>query len=242
MIIDPKGIILTNSHIAQYLLFPDRGVVCRIRTGSPAVTAYSAGLIYLSPDWIAANPTVLKESNPTGTGQYDFALLGITSSVTSTPLPTVFPSISLSSNVLLTGAPVVIATYGAQFLAVNQVQSALSPTIVNGSVKNIYTFDTNSVDVLDLGGSAAAQEGSSGGGVANALGELAGTITTSTVVGDTSTRQLDAITATYIRGEYARETNQTLESLLSQPIATSIANFATTSATLEAALIPHLSQ
>ena len=40
IIIDSKGIILTNAHIAQYFLFADRDVSCVIRSGSPATNKY----------------------------------------------------------------------------------------------------------------------------------------------------------------------------------------------------------
>jgi len=95
------------------------------------------------------------------------------------------------------------------------------------SVKEVFTFASTSADVLALGGSAAAQEGSSGGGVSNINGELIGTITTSTTEGTTDTRKLDAITASYIRSAYARETGSALDLLLAKPTSTSIADFAT---------------
>ena len=87
----------------------------------------------------------------------------------------------------------------------NQIRynPSLFPTIVFGSVKDVFTFAATTIDVLTLGGSAAAQEGSSGGGVAGGNGKLVGTITTSTTNGPTDTRKLDAITASYIRAEYA---------------------------------------
>ena len=104
-------------------------------------------------------------------------------------------------------APVVIASYGAQFLESNQIQSFLFPTIVFGFGKRrVYLRGDPTIDVLTLGGSALAQEGSfSGGGVARAATENSlVTITTSTTNGSTDTRKLDAITASYIRAEYAR--------------------------------------
>lgn len=238
--IDSKGIILTNAHVAQYFLFKDRGVSCSIRTGSPAVDAYDAELVYISPSWIHANATVVTQTLPVGTGEYDFAFLVVTKSVTATPLPSVFPFVPLSNFSPVQGAPVVIATYGAQFLESNQIQSALFPTIVFGSIKNIFTFTANSVDVLDLGGSAAAQEGSSGGGVADSSGALVGTITTSTVEGTTSTRSLDAITASYIRAQYAREMGSSLDMLLNEPVMTSIADFASQTALLESIIATYL--
>ena len=39
VIIDPRGVILTNAHVAQYVLLasqPNVGLTCMIRTGSPA--------------------------------------------------------------------------------------------------------------------------------------------------------------------------------------------------------------
>lgn len=134
----------------------------------------------------------------------------------------------------------VIGAYAAQFLSYEQIRSDLFPTLVYGSVKNLYTFGTTTVDVLALGGSAAAQEGSSGGGVVSATGELVGTIVTSTMEGDTSTRSLNAITAPYIRSDYVRETGSPLSDLLEAPLSDSIRAFSSTAATLEEALVSHL--
>jgi hypothetical protein len=238
--IDPKGIILTNAHIAQYFLLANRGVSCTIRTGGPATNSYKASLVYISPQWINANSDVLAETNPSGTGQYDFALLAVTASATPTPLPSSFPYLPLAHDAPSISTPVVIASYGAQSLKSAQIQSDLFPTVVFGSVKDVYTFAVNSVDVIALGGSAAAQEGSSGGGVASATGELLGTLTTSTISGAASTRTLDAITSLYIQGEYVRETGQPLDSLLAEPSLTAVGNFAPQIPTLEAIVTAHL--
>lgn len=226
VIVDPKGIILTNAHIAQYFLLADRDVSCIIRAGSPAADRYKAELIYISPAWLRANASVLTQSMPNGTGEYDFALLAVTKSATAAALPTVFPSIPLAQTPPSPGTSVVIASYGAQFLESSQVQFSLFPTIVFGSVKDVFTFVMNTIDVLALGGSVAAQEGSSGGGVADASGTLVGTITTSTTQGATETRRLDAITASYIRAEYASEIGEAIDLLLARPTATAITNFA----------------
>ncbi|MHB8660875.1 MAG: S1 family peptidase [Minisyncoccota bacterium] len=240
VIVDSKGIILTNAHVAQYFLLADRGVSCTIRSGSPAADSYDATLVFISPAWIKANASVLTQTAPIGTGQYDFALLAITKSATSATLPSSFQSIPLAIVPPQINTSVIIASYGAQFLDSNQVQSALFPTVVFGSVKNVFTFATNTVDVLALGGSAAAQEGSSGGGVADASGNLIGTITTSTVSGDTSTRSLSAITASYIRADYASETGNALDVLLNEPTATAVAAFAPQIPALESAITAYL--
>ncbi len=238
--IDSKGIILTNAHIAQYFLLANRNVSCTIRSGSPATKSYSAALIYISRAWLQANASVLTQSAPSGTGEYDFALLAVTKSATVATLPTQFPSLPLAQTPPQKDTPVIIASYGAQFLGSSQIQSALFPTIVFGSVKDVFTFAQNTIDVVALGGSAAAQEGSSGGGVANAFGELVGTITTSTIEGDTSTRSLSAITASYIRAEYASETGKALDLLLAEPTSVSVADFAPQISELESILTAHL--
>jgi len=240
VIVDSKGIILTNAHIAQNFLLADRNVSCTIRSGSPAIDKYNASLIYIPSSWVSANAKILTEINPRGTGEYDFALLAISKSITRDELPSFFSSISLAVSSPNIGTPVVIASYGAQFLESSQIQSSLFPTVVFGSVKDVFTFATNTIDVLALGGSVAAQEGSSGGGVADGKGELVGTITTSTTKGTTDTRKLDAITASYIRSAYASETGEALDILLARPISTSIADFKPQIPVLESILTAHL--
>ena len=136
VIVDSKGIILTNAHIAQNFLLADRNVSCTIRAGSPAIDKYKASLIYIPSAWINANADILTEINPSGTGEYDFAFLAISKSTTRDELPSSFPSIRLATSPSNTGTPVVIASYGAQFLESSQIQSSLFPTIVFGSVKN----------------------------------------------------------------------------------------------------------
>lgn len=232
--IDPQGIILTNAHVALLFLLADRSVSCTIRSGSPATDSYEAALIHFPAAWIKANEDILTKTRPRGTGEYDFALLAVMKSVNKKALPHPFPFISLATTPPNPGTPIVIASYGAQFLESSQIQFALFPTIVFGSVKEVLTFATTTIDVLGLGGSAAAQEGSSGGGVADATGQLVGTITTSTVEGTTDTRSLDAITASYIRSAYASETGEALDLLLAKPTSTAIADFAPHIPALEA--------
>ncbi len=231
VIVDAKGIILTNAHIGQYFLLRDYpsadSTKCVIRTGSPAQTAYEAKLIFISPAWIAANPKTLVTSEPTGTGEHDIALLAITKSDTAAALPSAFPFVQLAESAPEMGAPIVIGSYAAQFLSVSQIQSALYPTLVFDSVKEVLTFAANTVDILSLGGTPAAQEGSSGGGVADANGNLVGTITTSTVTGETATRNLRAISAGYVRRDYLAETGTLISDLFAAPTSDSIASFAT---------------
>jgi hypothetical protein len=237
VIITASGLVLTNAHVAQYFLLQNKGISCTLRAGSPAVNAYKARLAYLPKSWLEANQGVLLETEPSGTGEHDYALLAITASATDAPLPSSFPFIPLASAAIDAGTPVVIASYGAQFLTTSQVQTALFPTVVYGSVQKVYTFVESSIDVLALGGSAAAQEGSSGGGVASAEGTLSGTITTSTVTGNTASRELNAITAAYIRADYASENGTPIDFLLAQAPVESAHDFASKIPSLEALVL-----
>lgn len=240
IVVDSKGFILTNAHVAQYFLLEDQGVSCVIRTGSPAQSKYTASLVFISSAWISANSTVFTETAPAGTGEHDLALLAIDGSVTGEALPGSFPYVPLAVHAPQAGEPVVIGSYAAQFLQSAQIVSALSPTLVFGSIKQLFTFSTNTADIFSLGGSVAAQEGSSGGGVADGTGNLVGTITTSTVEGDTSTRNVNAITATYVRAEYASETGEPIEFLFARDTATAIRAFMLRIPALEQQLVAHL--
>ncbi len=245
IIISPKGVILTNAHIAQFFLlkdYPSTGdTSCVIRIGSPARAAYRASLMFISPAWIAANSNTITQKAPTGTGEHDIALLAITGRVNKQPLPSTFHYIPLATNTPKIYAPIVIGSYAAQFLSLNEIQSSLYPTIVYGQVQKIYTFATSTVDLISLGGTAAAQEGSSGGGIVDSDSVLTGVVTTSTVTGPTQKRNLNALTATYIRRDYAKEMHKPLELLLANTPAHGVSAFAPESKVLRSILVKVLS-
>lgn len=214
--ISSDGLIVTNAHIAQLFLLRDyptrNNVLCVIRSGNPARTAYIAELSYISGPWIRANSRTLTISDPKGTGKDDFALLRVTASATDTPLPARFPFVPLAVNDPYDiEEPVSIGSYGAQALTSVQIREYLYPTLVFGSIKDQFTFNTTTVDVLALGGSAVAQEGSSGGGVVNTKGELIAVISTSSVVGDLIKRDLHAITVDHIRRSFEADTGSSLD-------------------------------
>jgi len=243
VLVSPNGMILTNAHVAQYFLLADRGVSCEIRTGSPAVSAYKAKLAFISPYWVRDNASVITEAMPVGTGENDFAILAVTefTQATSSPLAShIFPHVPLASAPSAINTPAAIASYGAQFLNSDQIRSALYPTVVLGSIKDIFTFGTNTPDVLTFGGSVAAQEGSSGGGIVDASGSLIGTITTSITTGTLENRSVSAITASYMRAEYLKESGRTIDTLFAQSNAATVADFAQLLPTLEAVITSKL--
>ncbi len=235
VIVDSRGIVLTVAHVAQSLLLEHElgaeKISCTIRTGSPAVNAYTARPIYVSEDWIKDNPTTLISSQPTGTGEHDYAFLAITGSAGKT-IPSSFPAVALATTDARGGDRVYIGSYGAQDLTSTQVRTSLRPTLVESSVKTRYTFRNNTPDVLAISGSAASQSGSSGGAVVNADGQLIGLITTSEVTGDTASREMRVITPSYIQRSFKEDAGKTLEEYLGPNISTLVNSYAATVARL----------
>ncbi|MDE2058083.1 MAG: trypsin-like peptidase domain-containing protein, partial [Patescibacteria group bacterium] len=195
VVVTPSGYVLTSAHVAAYFLLADQGVSCVLRAGSPAKDAYTASLAYISPDWVARDSALLLEASPTDTGEYDFALLAITGGASKAPLPSPLPFVPLAAASPAAGDAVVVGSYGAQGLSAQAIETALSPTLVPGAVAELLTFDSTTPDVIAVAGSAAAEEGSSGGGVATLDGALAGSITTSSNTGSIASRTLSALSA-----------------------------------------------
>ena len=225
VIIDQKGFILTNAHIGQYFLLDIHHASCRVRTGSPATDAYRAKLVFISEAWLRKNADALTTAKPVGTGERDFAVLAITEKVGQGGAPTLFPFVPLAVAESEAETQVIIGSYGAEFLGAAELERSLFPTITLGSVKDLFTFAKTSADVLSLGGSAAAQEGSSGGGVVDETGLLIGLITTSTTNTSLDKRNINALAAPYVRRAYREETGRTIDDLISEDPRAATAHF-----------------
>ncbi len=203
VIIDTRGIILTNAHVAQFFLLKDYpyadNVNCVIRTGSPASTKYNARLLYIPETWVKENASQFKSPEATGTGENDYAFLIITSTTSGSPLPSKFPAVSISLDQPAKGDKAVSAAYPAQFLGGTTIQLNLFATSAVTPIEDVYTFNTGTIDVLAIGSTVVSQSGSSGGGVARVQdGALVGIITTATEGSSTATRNLRAITLAHI--------------------------------------------
>jgi hypothetical protein len=230
---------MTAAHVAQLFTLEDYlgsdKVSCIIRDGSPARRAYLAEPIYVSPEWIHQNPSTLTSTAPQGTGENDFALLGITATATSTPLPASYPYVplALGADDPQIGDQVAIGSYGAQYLSSSELNYDLYPILVFGPIQDRYTFGTDTVDLISIVGSAASQEGSSGGGIVNSGGGLIGIITTSSITGDFSDRSLNAVTISHIRRSYTTDTGEDLDTTLqNNSVPELISNFASESKAL----------
>ena len=232
VIIDPRGIILTSAHVAQYLLLqyspvtsPD--IRCVIRTGNPAREAFLADVLYFPPLWIEEHANEIRMSHPTGTGEHDWALLQITRSADDRPSPKSFPYLIPDTRELIafTNEYVLLASYPAGFLGFYAVSWNLYPASTIVSIGQLYTFSTGSVDALSLGGNIVAQAGSSGGPATNQWGRLIGIITTSSEAEITSERELRAVTLSHVDRSMSTQTGKSLYTFLTDDIETLGKNF-----------------
>ncbi len=224
VVVKPDGLILTNAHIAEYLLLKDFGqknfIECNIRTGSPAYPRYRAELVYISPTWVENNKGLLKEQDPQGTGENDFAFLRITAMVDNSNLPESFPYIQMNTRENISvDEPVVLISYPAGFLGGLSILQNLHITSAVTMIQNVYTFKDGTVDVVAVGGTVVSQKGSSGGLVVDKNATLLGIISTSTDGDTTSLRELYAITVAYINRSIKKELGINLETFVKQDMA-----------------------
>lgn len=236
MIISEKGVILTNAHVAQYLLLRDYlvpgNIDCVIRSGSPATPKYRAELLYLPPSWINANASQITADTEVGTGEDDYAFLRIAS--TTNPvgtLPTTFPTLPLTLNEPLPDLPMMVASYPAGFLQGILVEKSLYISTAISSVKEIFAFDSRGYpDVISVGGTVASQAGSSGGGIVRMQdGALQAIVATASAgSGDTASRDLHGITLDYIDRDLREAGLGGIIKLLSGDLKQKAANFAAT--------------
>lgn len=213
-----SGVILTNAHVAQYLLLEniDRFTEssCIIRTGDPATPTYVAELLYLPPTWIQKHAALIDDQAPSGTGERDYALLYVTRGLQNQPLPQVFPALAVNTGLLprsTKSTTVIAAGYPANNLQDEGRDGLLRPRQATTTVSELYTFGSTYADVFSLRGSSVGQQGSSGGPVIAADGRVIGLISTrgdDTLDGEGSLR---AITISHINRTITSETGFSLE-------------------------------
>ncbi len=239
VIIDNRGVILTNAHVGQYFLlrdYPSAGNLnCIVRTGSPAEPKYTAQILYLSPTWITSNAAQIALPEPSGTGQDDYSFLLITGTTDGSLLPTSFPTLPLTTDEPSQGDSVLLAAYPAGLLGGTTIQSNLYATSAYTTIGQLYSFSNEEhVDLVSLGGTADSQAGSSGGAMVRLLdGALQGIIVTATTGTTTAERDLHAITLAHINRALAQENQGGIAELLSGDIVAEAAYFNANIAPLE---------
>ena len=221
VIIDQRGIILTNAHIGQYWLLRDypskNSIDCLIRTGNPAYPEYHAKLMYISINWVEKNKALLKETEPKGTGENDFAFLHITDKINKTDLPDNLSFIppNIRENIS-EKETVVLISYPAEFLGGITILKNLFISSAITTIQKIFTFKENTIDLVSIGGTIISQKGASGGAVVDKNSSLIGLIATESDAANTGERDLRAITLAHINRSLKEETGGGLEDFLSQ--------------------------
>jgi S1-C subfamily serine protease len=233
--IHPSGIIMTNAHVAQFLLLENTGAFgdtsCIIRNGNPAAPRYHAELLYISPAWIKNNASLIDNKAPSGTGERDYALLYVTSSMDDSPLPKQFPALAFDAAPMtrtVTNNQVTAAGYPAGAFLRGGSDTDLFPREATTSIADLYTFTTNQADVIALRGSSMGEQGASGGPVLNRKGAVIGMITTRGNDTTDGAGSLHAITLTHINSTITQETGISLASNLVGNVPTRAIAFAST--------------
>lgn len=202
VIIDPRGVILTNAHIAQYFLLSDiisLDITCEIRAGAPAYPKWRAAILYFPKEWAQKHAADIRNEHATGTGENDFALLLLTAAISGDPMPAALPYLPFDARegIAFTGDTMLAAAYPAGFLGPIEAEKDLNPASTIATVGNLYTF-SKGVDLFSIGGNILAQGGSSGGAVVNQWGKLVGIIVTSSTGATTAERDLRALAMAHV--------------------------------------------
>lgn len=225
VIIDSRGVILTNAHVAQYVLLasdPRIDLSCTIRTGSPAVARFVPEVLYIPSVWIEEHAKDIKTARPVGTGEHDYALLRIKGTLLSNAtIPEAFPflPLDLRERIGFMDDQVLVASYPAEFIGGATAQLSLFPVTSITTIKGLLTFgDNGTIDLVSIGGVVGAQSGSSGGAIVNAWGRLIGLISTTSEGATTDDRDLRAITLNYINRDIAMQSGLDLPTILAGDI------------------------
>jgi len=212
-----EGVILTNAHVAQYLLLGSTDILgeaeCIVRQGNPAEPKYLAELLYIPPTWVQENAGLINDAAPTGTGERDYALLYVTKAINDGPLPEVFPTLPFDTDLLprtIANKEVTAVGYPAASLIRNGPRTNLLPVASLTTVSELYTFGSNFADVFSIRGSKVGEEGSSGGPVINEAGSVIGIIVTRGDDQKDGAGSLRAITTSYINRTILEETGFSL--------------------------------
>lgn len=227
VIIDPRGIILTNAHVALDFLFYDTpkpsSLECWVRTGSPSKNKYRAKLLYIPFEYISEGVTKIGKYVPDeaiALGKNDYALLAITKVADpNAMLLASFPHLPLDAAPTPNpGSSMFMAGYPASFLGMISVMQGLSliqtPVVVDsiGSIKGSVTPDT-----LVFKGSLVGQHGSSGGAVIRRGGKLTAIPSyfreKAPTTGDSV---LESITVEYINRDLRIDTGFSLEEFIAR--------------------------
>jgi hypothetical protein len=235
IIVSPNGIVLTNAHVAQYVLIAQSGksdLTCSVR--APATAKWTPVVMYIPPIWIEQHASDITKAHALGTGEHDYALLYLAKTIDGSPLPPSFAYVAPDTReaIAFVEDNVLAASYPVEFVGSGVILGDLFPVTSITTVRQLLTFSVGTADAISLGGIIGAQSGSSGGGVVNQWNRLVGLITTTSSGATTGERDLHAISTSYIDRDLRALTGVGfIDTLRSDPKAAADA-FSPTAATL----------
>lgn len=243
VLISPKGVVLTNAHVAQMFLLDERGYDCTLHRENIPTYGFRAEPLYISESWIEDNARNINNPSPTGTGEDDYALLLITANTNpALSLPNRFPYIEPNTETepVEIGDSVITAAYpGIQSASLDIAKNTKLRTDKT-TVKNVFTFARTTVDVFATNDTSVAKRGSSGGGVFKE-NKLVGLIVTTNPGSTPTTLILNALTLDYIDRDLRAETGTSLASWLSGDVQDQAQSFQTSAVPrLKELLLQHL--
>lgn len=207
VMINSRGIVLTNAHVGQYVLLSEvsKDINCFGRKGSPAKDTWKLRVLFMPRQWIEEHAKDLRSPKPTGTGEHDYALLFVEPLDPQTILTSLpYAEYDAREGISFESDQVMLASYPAGFVGGFIVYNNLYPATTFTQIRELFTFENSTVDLLSLGGVILAQGGSSGGMVINRWGRVVGLIVTTSDGETTAERDLRAITLAHIdRSIYA---------------------------------------
>lgn len=227
IVVDPRGIILTNAHVAVEFLFsgwPDEPLRnCSVRKGSPARVAYRAEIMFIPEGYVrTAVDYIGKDDEGYVYGTDDYALLRVSApSDESATLPSSFPFARVNPRPSLSvGSPTYMIGYPASFIS--WITIYRDHHMVNSMVpvKEIKSLPGGSPgDVFAFSGSIAGQYGTSGGAVIQSDYTVVAIPTFFDDGGQgttTNSNVLNAISVQYIDRRIRGETGMSLAAFIGQ--------------------------
>jgi hypothetical protein len=217
VIIDPRGIVVTNAHVAQYFLLESSTnpnfMQCTLYKENLSLFGYKAKILYISPQWVRNNYTLIRDANPKGTGAGDYAFLYITSS-TNANIPkqnNLTHSIFSLNHKYRTGENIFVAGYPGAPKSYLEISQSGKLRTANTFISDVFTLIGNTIDIITTGVTDVAQRGSSGGGVfsGNNLIGLIVTITPDTSGGN----KINALTTEYINRHLVQNAGFSIDEL-----------------------------
>ncbi len=199
VIVNSLGVAITNAHVAQYPLIEKyfksnsgKTMSCVGRIGSPASGNYKIDVLYISPNWIRKNAKNIVDPYFQETGEDDIAIIRFVPTTSKT-----FTFTKISNEGLNISLPIYIGSYPAIEIKDKGISAPLYGRYERNSIRQIDNYIPLK-PIFETEPSSMGQAGSSGGGIFDSVGNLAGTIALIVQNGNTSSPYIRGLTISHI--------------------------------------------